>query len=393
MFSSLPLKGILILDLTTVVMGPYATQVLADLGAEVIKIEEPEGDMTRAVGPSVNPNMSSLFLGINRNKKSITLNLKNAKAKEVLWKLVKKADVFIHNIRPQKIASLGFDPDSILKKNKKIIYVGLHGYGEKGVYGGMPAYDDVIQGQSGLAATFMKKNKEPSLVPSVIADKTIGLIASTSILSGYIQRLKTRKGLYIEVSMFEGMVANIMIEHQFGSTFIPPLGSEGYTRVISRNRKPFTTADGYICMLAYTDKQWERFWKITNNKIFLKDNRFSSAAKRLKYIDIIYDITREILLKKTTNEWIYLLNKAEIPAGRVNKLKDLKNDPHLKSLNFFRKYNHPSEGKIIVPDTGIKINRKSLPIRIPQPNLGEHNKEIFSKLGYSDKEIEDLLKL
>ncbi len=154
---SLPLKGVLILDLTTVIMGPYATQVLADLGAEVIKIEEPNGDMTRDVGPSKNPNMSSLFLGANRNKKSITLNLKKQKAKEVLWKLIDKADIFIHNIRPQKIASLGFDPDSVLKKNNKIIYTGLHGYGENGLYGGMPAYDDVIQGQSGLAGTFIEK--------------------------------------------------------------------------------------------------------------------------------------------------------------------------------------------------------------------------------------------
>ncbi len=190
--------------------------------------------------------------------------------------------------------------------------------------------------------------------------------------------------------MFEGMVANTLIEHQFGSTFVPPLGKEGYTRVISENRKPFSTSDGYICMLAYTDKQWDSFWKITNNDDLLKDARFSSAKNRLKNIDVVYGLVKNILLTKTTPEWLSLLKKAEIPAGRVNKLKDLQNDPHLKSLNFFRNYEHPSEGALIVPDTGIQINRKSLPIRIPHPNLGEHNHEVFSNLGYSDSEIKEL---
>ncbi len=384
------LNNIKVLDLTSVVMGPYATQLLGDLGADVIKVEEPSGDMTRTVGPKRNTGMSSLFLGSNRNKKSITLNLKRKKSKEALLKLIKDSDIFIHNIRPQKIFSLGFGPNLVLKKNSKIIYAGLHGYGIGGPYEGMPAYDDVIQGQAGIAGTFISREKIPSLVPSVIADKSIALLASTSILAAYINRLKTGKGVYLEVSMFEGMVANTMIEHQYGSTFFPPIGEEGYPRVISNLRKPFKTKDGYICMLAYTNKQWNNFWTLTNNKNYKQDPRFISPTTRLKNINIIYRLVTNILKLKNTEEWLKILSKKEIPCGRVNKLKELKNDPHLKSLKFFRAFSHPSEGLLTIPDTGLKVNNKSLPIRKHQPKLGEHNEEVFTKLGYSKNEIKNL---
>ena len=388
----LPLKGIRILDLTTVVMGPYTTQILGDLGAEVIKIEEPNGDMTRYIGASRNEQMSSLFLGANRNKKSITLNLKEKMPKEALWKLIKSANVFVHNIRPQKIYSLGFDPDSVIKENQNIVYCGLHGYAEEGPYGGKPAYDDVIQGQSGIAGTFIARDGSPSLVPSIVADKSIGLLACTSILAALIKALRTGHGSYLEVSMFEGMAGYTLVEHQHGDTFFPSIDKVGYPRLISKFRRPYKTQDGYLCMLAYTDKQWKNFWRINNLKENIEDTRFKSAYNRAKNIDILYKIVSEILLTKRNKDWLNILDKAEIPSGVVNKLEDLKEDPQLKAINFFREFNHPTEGQMRIPDTGIRIDRKTLPIRLHQPNLGEHSIKILSDLGYSKEKIQQILK-
>ena len=219
MSEDLPLEGLRVLDLTTVIMGPFTTQVLGDFGADIIKIEDPNGDMTRDIGPSRSDKMSSMYLGVNRNKRSIVLNLKKPEAKKALWKLIEGADVLVHNIRPQKIAALGFDPDTVLKKNPEIIYVGLHGYREDGPYGGQPAFDDVIQGQSGIAGTFNARDGEPHIVPTVMADKSVGLLASTGLLAAYIKKLKTGKGSYLEVSMFEGMVGYTLIEHHFWRNF------------------------------------------------------------------------------------------------------------------------------------------------------------------------------
>ena len=388
----LPLEGVRILDLTTVIMGPYTTQVLGDFGADVIKIEEPEGDMTRVIGPSRNPRMSSLFLGSNRNKRSVILNLKKNLDKNILWKLIDTADMFVHNIRPQKIKSLGFDPDKVLERNPKIIYGGLHGYREDGPYGGAPAYDDVIQGQSGISGTFISRDNEPNLVPTIVADKSIALMASSGLLAAYIQQLKTRKGSYLEVSMFEGMVGYVLLEHQYGNTFVPSMGGEGYPRALSPQRKPYKTIDGYICILAYTDKQWKNFWTTTDNKIFAKDERFSTNACRAINIDELYNIVAKILLKKTSSDWLQIFKNAEIPSGAVNTLNDLNKDPHLIATNFFRSYNHPTEGHIKIPDTAFQLNRKSLPIRHHQPKPGEQTEEILREAGIKEKEIKNILK-
>ena len=388
---SLPLEGVRILDLTSVVMGPFATQVLGDFGAEIIKIEEPNGDITRVIGPSRNAGMASLYMGSNRNKKSLVLNLKKPKAKEALWKLIEDADIFIHNIRPQKIAALGFDPDTVLKNNSKIIYVGLHGYREEGVYGGQPAFDDVIQGQSGIAGAFQARDDVPNLAPTIVADKSTALLASTGLLAAYIKRLRTGKGSFLEVSMFEGMVGYIMIEHHAGETFIPPIDKVGYSRVLSRFRRPHKTKDGYMCILPYTDHQYEKFWKAVDMHEYATDKRFNSIKNRSNNISKLYEIIGDIASNINTDDLVQVLTKAEIPCGAVNKLEDLKNDIHLKELGFFREFQHPSEGLIQVPDSAFRLNRKELPIRLHQPKLGEHSKDILIKLGYSDSEIDKIL--
>ena len=387
----LPLEGVKVLDLTTVIMGPFTTQVLGDFGADIIKIEDPDGDMTRDIGPSKTSKMSSMFLGVNRNKRSLVLNLKKPEAKVALWKLIEGADIIVHNIRPQKIAALGFDPDTVLSKNPKIIYVGLHGYREDGPYGGLPAFDDVIQGQSGIAGAFETRDGKASLVPTVMADKSVGLMASTGLLAAYIQRLKTGKGSYLEVSMFEGMVGYTLIEHHYGATFAPPLDQIGYPRALSPNRKPYQSADGYICILPYTNQQWINFFKIIKRPELLKDKRYSSVKERSKDINFLYEIVGQSVINKTNKEWAELLKKYEIPHGLVNRLEDLKDDPHLKELNFFRPYNHPTEGALEVPDSAFRFNRESLPVRRHQPKLGEHSNDILKEAGFKDDEIIKIL--
>ena len=388
---SLPLEGVKVLDLTSVVMGPFATQVLGDFGAEIIKIEEPNGDITRVIGPGRNYGMASLYMGSNRNKKSLVLNLKKQKAKEALWKLIEDADIFIHNIRPQKIAALGFDPDTVMKNNSKIVYVGLHGYREDGPYGGQPAFDDVIQGQSGIAGAFQARDNVPNLAPTIVADKSTALLASTGLLAAYIKRLKTGKGSFLEVCMFEGMVGYIMIEHHAGETYIPPIDKVGYSRVLSRFRRPHKTKDGYMCILPYTDNQYEKFWRAVKRSDYANDERFNSIKNRSKNISELYEIIGEIAAETKTDKLVEILTEAEIPCGAVNTLEDLKKDPHLKEVGFFREFQHPSEGLIQVPDSAFRLDREELPIRSHQPKLGEHSEEILKKIGYDDIEIKEIL--
>ena len=389
----LPLSGLKVIDLTNIIMGPYTTQLLGDLGADIIKVEDVNGDMTRSIGVEKTPDMASMYLGVNRNKRSIVLDLKKNISKKVLWKLIKKSDVFIHNMRPIKISNLGFSPLKIKQKNNKMIFVGLYGYGKDGEYSGQPAFDDIIQGQSGLASLYKSKKKQPSLVPSVVADKTIGLLASTALLAAYIKSLKTGEGNCVEISMFEGMVSYILLEHQYGQIFLPSREKIGYPRLLSKNRKPYKTKNGYICILPYTDKQWFKFFEIINKKELKNDKRFSNIKARSKDIGLLYKLIEESVRTKTNEQLCNAFKKYDIPHGIVNTLDDLKNDKHLKKVKFFREINHPSEGNLVIPDTGIKINNKSLPIRKYQPHLGENGYEILKEIGYNNLEIKKILNL
>lgn len=384
------LAGIRIVDLTNVVLGPYATQMLGDLGADVIKVEGPDGDTTRHTGPRRNPHMASLFLGANRNKRSIVLDIKAPAAREVLLRLIDTADVFVHNVRPHKLARLGFGPEVLMARQPRLVYAAIHGWRQDGPYGGRPAYDDIIQGFVGVAGLMETLTGEPRYMPTILADKTCGLMAAQAILAALFHRHNTGRGQVVEIPMFETMVSYLMIEHLYGATFVPPEGEMGYARVLAPWRRPYRTADGRICMLAYTDRQWRRFWHAAGRPEMMDDARFVDLAARTRHIDDVYRLAGQALAARTTGEWLALFDEIEIPAGPVNALADLPNDPHLAATGFFRHVNHPTEGAIVMPQVPLRFSDSPAEIRLLPPRLGEHGREILRELGLPDEEIDAL---
>jgi crotonobetainyl-CoA:carnitine CoA-transferase CaiB-like acyl-CoA transferase len=385
-----PLAGVRILDLTSLILGPYATQMLGDLGADVIKIEAPDGDSTRHTGPCRSDDMASLFLAVNRNKRSVILDLKQPAARDVLLRMADTADVFVHNIRPQKLEKLGLGPDDLLMRNPRLIYAGLHGWREDGPYSGRPAYDDIIQGLSGLASLMDRLTGEPRYAPTILADKTCGIMAAQAILAALFHRERTGRGQFVEVPMFETMVSFLMVEHLHGRAFHPPEGPTGYSRVLAPWRRPYRTADGYVCMMVYTDQQWLRFWSALGKPETMKDTRFVDMASRTRNIEYVYRIAGEQLESRTTREWIALLKELEIPAGPVNSLDEVLDDPHLAAIGFFKHFNHPTEGELVMPDVPLRFADSPAAIDRLPPRFGEHGREVLREFGVKADEIEAL---
>ncbi|HCH55925.1 MAG TPA: CoA transferase [Rhodospirillaceae bacterium] len=385
-----PLSGLRVLDLTSVVLGPLATQTLGDMGADIVKIEGPAGDTTRYTGPKRSKDMSALYMGLNRNKRSIVLDLKQHSAKDVLWRLIDGADVFLHSIRPQAIGRLGFGHDNVLARNPRMVYAGVHGFRMDGPYYGRPAYDDVIQGLSGSADLMARLVDEPRYMPTIMADKTCGLVTVNAILAALYEREQSGEGQFVEIPMLETMVAFNMADHIFGHAFEPPEGPMGYSRVLTPSRRPYKTLDGYICLLAYTDPQWERFWAEVGVPELKDDPRFDSLASRADNIEAVYSLAGEYIATRNTAEWLEVLPRLEIPCGEIVELESLPDDPHLQAIEFFRSEDHPTEGKITIPDIAVQFGRTPGSIDRLQPKLGEHSIEILREAGYSDADIEDL---
>ncbi|MCM3569018.1 CaiB/BaiF CoA-transferase family protein [Neobacillus mesonae] len=373
-----PLEGIRVLDLTSVVMGPYCTLMLGDMGADVIKIENPSGDTTRYLGPSKNKGMGSLFLHLNRNKRSLALDLKSEEGRKILLDLVEEADILVHTLRPQSMERLGLLYEDIKKRNKKIIYCSMYGFSKEGPYGDKPAYDDIIQAQSGIAAAQGEITGEPQYLATVLADKTTGLVGLSSILAALYHRERSGEGQEIEVPMFETMVAYTMIEHMYGKTFSPTEGSAYYSRVVSPYRKPYKTKNGYIGVMIYNDKHWQSFFNLLGRSDLQRDERFTDITARTKHIDFVYKTIEDIMITKVTEEWLELLQKGDIPCTKVNTPEDLFVDPHLNSIGFFRNVSHPTEGQI--QDIKFPVNFEKTPVttRRYAPTLGQHNEEILN---------------
>ena len=388
------LEGIRIVDLTNIILGPYGTMLLADQGADVIKVEAPEGDAVRHIGkPGKTPGMGPTYLYVNRNKRSLCLDLKNPAARTALLKVVEGADAFVHALRPQAIEGLGLGYEAIRKIKPDIVYVGAYGFSADGPYGKLPAYDDAIQARFGIADLMGRAAGDdvPRYPPTILADKTVGLTFAFSTLSALMHRQRTGEGQFVEVPMFETMAAWLMVEHLWERTFSDE-GEVGYSRLLARTRKPFRTLDGWMAILPYNDKHWSNFFEIVGRPEVLKDPRYSTLNARSLHINDMYSMVEALAPTRTTAEWVKLLDQAQIPNAPVSRPADLFDDPHLVWRQLFKKYPHPSEGEIMMVEPPMRMSRTPPAIRTMAPLQGAHSRAILAEAGVSAAEIEALKK-
>jgi crotonobetainyl-CoA:carnitine CoA-transferase CaiB-like acyl-CoA transferase len=377
-----PLAGVRILDLTTVVMGPFATQILGDMGADVIKVESPGGDSMRKVGPYVNAGMGPLYLQANRNKRSVVLDLKQPADRQALLDMIPQVDVLVYNIRPPAMRRLGLDYETVSRLNPGIIMCGAFGFGEDGPYAGRPAYDDILQAASGISSVFQRVHGTPSYAPVNLCDRTVGLYLAVSLSGALFHKQRTGEGQNIELPMFETMVQFVMGDHSGGGMFMPPLGDTGYKRLLSTQRGPYPTRDGHLCVVVYTDDHWRKFSAMIGvPDLVANDPRFASLAERTVRSEEMGAYLAETLPAKTTAEWLALFETADIPASPVNSIDDLFENPHLKAVGYWNEVEHPTEGRLRMPSPVGKWSRTQPDIRRLPPRLGEHTGEVLEELG------------
>ncbi len=383
-----PLEGVRVVDLTSVVVGPLCTQILADHGAEVIKVESKSGDLVRNLnGKSVTPGMGAKFLHLNRNKRSIVLDLKQAGGHGALKKLLARADVMIWNNRPRSMARMKLSYEDVRAINPKIVYCGMFGFGQDGRYRDKPAYDTIIQGSGGMAALNHRAMGEPRFVPMVVADKVTGLIAVQMIAMALYGRARTGEGCAIEIPMFENMVKFVLEEHMYLKTFVPPLGETGDPRLIDPLGKPTPTKDGWICLSANTNDQVFAFFDAIGRPELKTDPRFSTVPARFANVKDFFQVRFEAMKARATAEWLEILDRADVPAMPYHTLDSVLEDPHLKDIGFFELRDHPTEGKT----RNMRLpNKWSSGVRrewSPAPKLGEHSVDILREAGCAEAEI------
>lgn len=388
-----PLAGFRVLDLSSVIMGPYASQQLADLGADVIKIEPPGGDVMRQSGPMRNPGMGHFYMTTNRNKRSIVLDLKKPAGRDVLLHMASSSDVLLYNIRPQAMKRLGLSYEDVQKVSPKIIYAGAYGFSQNGPYASKPAYDDLIQGMCGIPwLSGNASGEKPRYAPMVLVDRVVGLQLCNAITSALLYRERTGVGQRVDVPMFEGMLSIVLGEHLAGKLFEPSAGPAGYQRSLARDRRPYETSDGHICVLVYNDKHWRKFFEaIGQTDLFENDPRFSSQGKRLENIEYVYGFLSDIFLTRSTADWLALLEEADIPAASMYSIDDILSDPHLSETGFIQRVTHPSEGEILDVQIPTEWSKSVPEYRHPAPSLGQHTLELLRDFGYQDEEIQALL--
>jgi crotonobetainyl-CoA:carnitine CoA-transferase CaiB-like acyl-CoA transferase len=387
-----PLKNIKILDLTSVVVGPVATWRLGQYGAEIIKVENPSGDLMRGLGGmSPTGQHSGTYLHLNRGKKNICLDLKKEGGKAICEKLVAWADVIVANMRPDALARLGLDAATIQEKYPEKIYCLITGYGTDGPYSGLPTYDSVLQGASGIAGLFEARDDKPAYVPLLLCDHVVGEITAGAVMAALMQRQNTGKGSFIEVPMFETMAAFVLQEHLAQQSFEPPVGPAGDQRLLSPHNQPVKTKDGYISFTINTDAQVQAFLKVTERAEILNDDRFKTIANRAKYVSEWFEVRGAALENKTTEEWLVVFRTADLPAMPCHSLETLTQDPHLKAVGLLDFENHPTEGKTAVIRSTISVDGQYPSARSGAVPNGWDTLELLGDLGYSATEIEILI--
>jgi crotonobetainyl-CoA:carnitine CoA-transferase CaiB-like acyl-CoA transferase len=386
-----PLSGVTVIESASIVAGPLAAQFLGDLGADVIKIEPPEGDLTRKIGPRRSEDMGSFFLTNNRNKRSVVLDLKVQEGRDVLNRMVAGADVFLHSIRTSAAARLGLSYNELSTINPKLVYCHVKGFSDKGTYAGKPAYDDIIQSLSGLAMLQTVVGGEPRYMPAIFADKTTAIHAAYAVVAALFHRERTGEGQNIDASMFETMAAFNVAEHLWGYSFEPPIGTMGYEPVSTAARRPFKTLDGYVSFLPYSDVQWRRFFEIIDRLDVVEDPRFGTFAGRQRNVQIVWAEIAHQLTLKTNAEWVRLFEPEDIPFSVVNSLEDLLTDPHLVSTNYWQVAEHETEGMLRFPGAPYDFSTTPQELRLLPPTLGRDTNAVLHRFGYSDSDIAGLV--
>lgn len=388
--SQRPLDGVRVVDLTTIIFGPSCTQILADYGADVVKIEAPDGDFSRHAGSSPVAGMGPMYLNLNRNKRGVCLDLRRPAAVQALLRLIATADMFISNVRPAGLARLGLGYDQLRAAKPDIVCVSLVGYGQSGPYAHQPAVDDVLQAGSGMSDLFaISQGGAPSYVPMNVADRLAGTVAAHAALAALIMRGRTGDSQHVEVPMFETMVATVMGDHLMGASFVPEAGPMGYSRILSRDRQPFKTADGYISTAIYSEKHWQAFLPaIGHANLRETDQRFANAPSRAKHYPEVYRFLSEQFRQRGSGEWLELLSSLDIPCSRVVSLQDVVADPHLKAVDMFPEVRHPTVGPMRDIRMPIQWKGVELGTRRPAPIMGQHTEEVLRELGYDEAGIE-----
>ncbi len=383
------LTGIRVIDFTTVVLGPYAGQMLGDLGADVIKVEPLAGDVFRAVRPGHHAEMGAGYLNLNRNKRSLAIDMRRPEGRTVIDRLVMSADVVIHNMRAASADRLGIGFERLKGINPRIAYCFTAGFGVGGRDEDLPAYDDTIQARSGVAALNALATGEPRYLSTIVADKVGGLHLTVGALAALAARDRAGEATCVEAPMFESMVSFLMAEQLAGRTFVPPLGRTGYDRLLSPYRKPHRTADGFIGILPYNTQQWTRFLTLIGRDDLATDPRVTDPVERSRNIDMLYSIIEEALPARTSNEWLALLGERDIPCAPVNSLEEVLDDPHLADVGMFVEMDHPTEGRVVNVRSPFRSGESTGDI--PAPQLGGDTRALLTELGYGTEEIEALV--